>query len=71
MASIFQNRSSATFDCKRNIEMIPLCKIKVTHRVVGSREVRRGGVVDAHNLRPIGSSYGKGPQQGPQRLSIR
>jgi hypothetical protein len=36
-----------TFVCKRNIEMTPLCKIEVTHpRVLGSREVRRGGVVD-------------------------
>jgi hypothetical protein len=42
-----QNRGFATFDCKRNIEMTPLCKIEVTpHRVLGSREVRRGGVVD-------------------------
>ena len=33
--------------CKRHIEMTPLCKIEVTHpRVLGSREVRRGGVVD-------------------------
>ena len=33
--------------CRRNIEMTPLCKIEVTHpRVLGSREVRRGGVVD-------------------------
>ena len=33
--------------CKRNIEMTPLCKIEVTHpRVLGSREVRRGGGVD-------------------------
>ena len=33
--------------CKGNIEMTPLCKIEVTHpRVLGSREVRRGGVVD-------------------------
>ena len=33
--------------CKRSIEMTPLCKIEVTHpRVLGSREVRRGGVVD-------------------------
>jgi hypothetical protein len=33
--------------CKRNIDMTPLCKIEVTHpRVLGSREVRRGGVVD-------------------------
>jgi hypothetical protein len=36
-----------TVVCKRNIEMTPLCKIEVTHpRVLGSREVRRGGVVD-------------------------
>ena len=36
-----------TFVCKRNIKMTPLCKIEVTHpRVLGSREVRRGGVVD-------------------------
>jgi len=34
-------------DCKRNIEMTPLCKIEVTHpRVLGSREVCRDGVVD-------------------------
>ena len=33
--------------CKRNIEMTPLCKIEVTHPLVlGSREVRSGGVVD-------------------------
>ena len=34
--------------CKRNIEMTPLCNIEVTlPRVLGSREVRRGGgVVD-------------------------
>jgi hypothetical protein len=33
--------------CKRHIEMTPLCKIEVTHlRDLGSREVRRGGVVD-------------------------
>src|ERR1700738_2762789 len=33
--------------CKRNIEMTPLCKVEVTlPRVLGSREVRRGGVVD-------------------------
>src|ERR1700730_1340537 len=38
---------SAQSVCKRNIEMTPLCKIEVTHpRVLGSREVRRGGVVD-------------------------
>ena len=36
-----------TVACKRNIEMTPLCKIEVTHpRVLGSREVRRDGVVD-------------------------
>jgi len=40
-------KPSATRFCKRNIEMTPLCKIEVTHpRVLGSREVRRGGVVD-------------------------
>src|SRR6266404_8001194 len=33
--------------CKRNIEMTPLCKVEVTlSRVLGSREVRRGGGVD-------------------------
>jgi hypothetical protein len=33
--------------CKRNIEMTPLCKIEATlPRVLGSREVRLGGVVD-------------------------
>jgi HAMP domain-containing protein len=33
--------------CKRNIEMTPLCKVEVTlPRVLGSREVRRGGGVD-------------------------
>ena len=33
--------------CKRNIEMTPLCNIEVTlPRVLGSREVRRGGGVD-------------------------
>ena len=32
--------------CKRNIEMTPLCNIEVTlPRVLGSREVRRGGGV--------------------------
>jgi hypothetical protein len=37
----------AELGCKRNIEMTPLCKIEVTHpRVLGSREVRRGGGVD-------------------------
>jgi len=37
----------ADIQCKRHIEMTPLCKIEVTHpRVLGSREVRRGGVVD-------------------------
>src|SRR5271166_1467328 len=38
----------ADMPCKRNIEMTPLCKIEVTlRRVLGSREVRRGGgVVD-------------------------
>jgi hypothetical protein len=43
----FQNAGSTTLDCKRNIEMTPLCKIEVTHpRVLGSGEVRCGGVVD-------------------------
>jgi hypothetical protein len=33
--------------CKRNIEMTPLCKVEVTlPRVLGSREVRLGGVID-------------------------
>jgi hypothetical protein len=31
-------------NCKRNIEMTPLCKVEVTlPRVLGSREVHRGG----------------------------
>ena len=39
--------SCADSFCKRNIEMTPLCKIEVTlPRVLGSRELRRGGVVD-------------------------
>jgi len=40
--------SCADIECKRNIEMTPLCNIEVTlPRVLGSREVRRGGgVVD-------------------------
>src|SRR6516225_10183744 len=43
----FRNPSSSPISCKRNIEMTPLCKIEVTPpRVLGSREVRRGGVVD-------------------------
>src|SRR5438094_3399808 len=43
---IFHRASYAARTCKRNIEMTPLCKIEVTHpRVLGSREVRRGGVV--------------------------
>jgi hypothetical protein len=48
MALIFQKTDYATLLCKRNIEMTPLCKIEVTlSRVLGSREVRRGGgVVD-------------------------
>ena len=34
------------YQCKRNIEMTPLCNIEVTlPRVLGSRGVRRGGVV--------------------------
>jgi hypothetical protein len=43
----FQDALIAASMCKRNIEMTPLCKIEVTHpRVLGSREVHRGGVVD-------------------------
>src|SRR6266436_1888568 len=39
--------SCADSDCNRHIEMTPLCKIEVTPpRVLGSREVRRGGGVD-------------------------
>jgi hypothetical protein len=46
-AVIFQKRVYATASCKRNIEMTPLCKIEATlPRVLGSREVRLGGVVD-------------------------
>ena len=38
---------SATPVRRRNIEMTPLCKVEVTlPRVLGSREVRRGGGVD-------------------------
>jgi hypothetical protein len=44
---IFQKTDSATLFCKRNIEMTPLCKIEVTlPRVLGSREMRLGGVID-------------------------
>ena len=43
---IFHNDPYTTSNSKRNIEMTPLCKIEVTHpRVLGNREVRRGGVV--------------------------
>ena len=46
VAQIFQN-GYQTLACKRNIEMTPLCKVEVTlPRALGSREVRRGGVVD-------------------------
>ena len=39
--------SCADNACKRDIEMTPLYKIEVTHpRVLGSREMRHGGVVD-------------------------
>ena len=43
-----QNVENLPVVCKRNIEMTPLCNIEVTlPRVLGSREVRRGGgVVD-------------------------
>jgi EAL domain-containing protein (putative c-di-GMP-specific phosphodiesterase class I) len=41
------NLGIATIACSRHIEMTPLCKIEVTlPRVLGSREVRRGGDVD-------------------------
>jgi len=44
---IFHKPDTRTRPCKSNIEMTPLCKIEVTHpRVLGSREVHRGGVVD-------------------------
>ena len=44
---IFHNAHYAAVACKRNIEMTPLCKIEATlPRVLGSREVRLGGVVD-------------------------
>src|SRR3984893_1828299 len=49
--------SYATLTCKRNIEMTPLCNIEVTlPRVLGSREVSRGGgVVDEQaGVRPSG-----------------
>src|ERR1700747_1088813 len=45
--SFFPNTNYPRGRCKRNVEMTPLCKIEVTPaRVQGSREVRRGGVVD-------------------------
>ena len=44
VAVIFQNAGYAPFFCKSNIEMTPLCKVEVTlPRVLGSREVHRGG----------------------------
>jgi hypothetical protein len=44
---IFHNIYYATFTCRRNIEMTPRCKIEVTLlRVLGSRELRGGGVID-------------------------
>ena len=45
---IFQNSIIMRHNCKRNIEMTPLCKVEVTlPRVLGSEEVHRGGgVVD-------------------------
>ena len=47
MRCAIHNDETLLTRCKRNIEMTPLCKIEVTlPRVVGSREVRRGGVVD-------------------------
>jgi hypothetical protein len=44
----FHNGGYTSLICKRDIEMTPLCKIEATlPRVLGSREVRRGGgVVD-------------------------
>ena len=43
----FHKKSSADIWCSRHIEMTSLCKIEVTlPRVLGSREVRRGGGVD-------------------------
>ena len=44
--STTDNHGYRRLTCKRNIEMTPPCKIEVTHlRVLGSREVRCGGVV--------------------------
>ena len=46
-ARFFQIATYGRVACKRNIEMTPLCKVEVTlSRVLGSREVRRGGGVD-------------------------
>src|ERR1700730_14412103 len=45
--STTDNHGYRRLACKRNIEMTPLCKIEATlPRVLGSREVRLGGVVD-------------------------
>jgi ABC-type Fe3+/spermidine/putrescine transport system ATPase subunit len=45
--TVFHNVAFPLTVCKRNIEMTPLCKVEVTlPRVLGSREVRRGGGVD-------------------------
>jgi hypothetical protein len=45
--SICHNAHYASFLCKSNIEMTPLCKIEVTlPRVLGFREVRLGGGVN-------------------------
>jgi hypothetical protein len=47
ISGFFHNWSLAFANCKRNIEMTPLCKIEVTlPRVLGSRGVHRGRVVD-------------------------
>jgi hypothetical protein len=44
---ITKESKNSVGDCKRNIEMTPLCNIEVTlPRVLGSREERRGGGVD-------------------------
>ena len=45
--TLIHNDGNLACCCKRNIEMTPLCKIEVTlPRVLGSREVCLGGVVD-------------------------
>jgi hypothetical protein len=47
LVGYFQSDTGTINQCKSNIEMTPLCKVEVTLlRVLGSREVRRGGGVD-------------------------